>query len=506
MLRQQKKILKYLIIGLGLAFGLRVVTALVVYGPQALDDYKHGVLPAYQWWAGVAVDLPDYRSFLLPWLLGGFLKVFAGPFHIDSALGQVRIMYLGLALISLIGFWGPYLYARTFLSQRFAAILFLLLALYPIMPFVSTRAFGESVALSFVLSGLTLAEYGRKSSMQKGKKYLQVSNYKSLLYLFIGLVLLAVATWFRFQVGLIFVVYGALLLKEKKSSFLWVLLAASALAFLGQGGIDWLSGRGAWTTLYNYLLANEGGAAQYGVSPWYNTWLLVLGMGLFPFSFLLIPDFKWIYRRHWRLLIPVLVFVLIHSITPHKEERFMYPILGVVLLLLSEGLARGLRRRLVRYVYGFLSIILIGVALPLICFNNTQVGEIKPMAEVNQRFLQGAGLIDRNSLLRLSRIQDYFVRSPSEILFKDQPIQIEFIEQQLEQRPHWQGAAVLTSDPNLRSELLSLSEVKTKNIQCGKMETAQSWSDALLYRLNPKHNQRRRPTWYILCAKEITSS
>src|SRR3954470_9311330 len=91
---------------------LRILSAWFVYGPQALDDYKHGVYPAYQFFAGIPLDLPDYRSRLLVWLLGGFtyLASFAG---VTSALGQVRAMYLGLGFISLIGIVGTHYYART---------------------------------------------------------------------------------------------------------------------------------------------------------------------------------------------------------------------------------------------------------------------------------------------------------------------------------------------------------------------------------------------------------
>ena len=59
----------------------------------------------------------------------------------------------------------------------------------------------------------------------------------------------------------------------------------AGLALLGaQAGIDLASGKAAFGTLQAYLEENAGGAAKYGASPWYNTWLLVLGIALFPFS------------------------------------------------------------------------------------------------------------------------------------------------------------------------------------------------------------------------------
>ncbi|MGE3760618.1 MAG: hypothetical protein AB7H97_22840, partial [Pseudobdellovibrionaceae bacterium] len=44
---------------------LRILSSWFVYGPQALDDYKHGVYPAYLFFANLPMDLPEYRSHLL---------------------------------------------------------------------------------------------------------------------------------------------------------------------------------------------------------------------------------------------------------------------------------------------------------------------------------------------------------------------------------------------------------------------------------------------------------
>ena len=92
---------------------LRCLSAWFVYGPQALDDYKHGVWPAYQFFAKIPLDLPDYRSHLLVWFLSLFVEMasWAGA---NSALAQVRAMYLGLGLSSLLGLYGPLPYVRRF--------------------------------------------------------------------------------------------------------------------------------------------------------------------------------------------------------------------------------------------------------------------------------------------------------------------------------------------------------------------------------------------------------
>ncbi len=144
-------------VALGWAVVVRALCAYFVYGPQALDDYKHGVWPAYQHFAGQALDLPDYRSHLLVWILSAFIRV-GSWFEVSTALTQVRVMYFGLAGLSLLGLVGTYLFVRSFRSRLFPPLALYLVAVYPLMPFVSTRAFGEAIAMSFVLLGFGVLE------------------------------------------------------------------------------------------------------------------------------------------------------------------------------------------------------------------------------------------------------------------------------------------------------------------------------------------------------------
>src|SRR5689334_22532665 len=115
-----------------LGFTTRTLCAFFVYGPQALDDYKHGVYPAYQFFAGQVLDLPDYRSHLLVWLLASFVRV-ASWLGVESALWQVRAMYIGLGLFSLLGIYGTYLFVKNFRSRLFQSLALYLTAIFPAM-------------------------------------------------------------------------------------------------------------------------------------------------------------------------------------------------------------------------------------------------------------------------------------------------------------------------------------------------------------------------------------
>lgn len=467
---------------------LRILSAWYVYGPQALDDYKHGVYPAWQFFAGLPLDLPDYRSRLLVWLLGGFTYV-ASFFGVSSALGQVRAMYLGLGLLSLIGIVGTHYYARTRNSRVLGALLLYMIAVYPLMPFVSTRAFGEAVALSFVLFGFGMLESGR------------TLHRRDISYWTLGFVALGIATLFRFHAGILFVSYGLMLVYMR----LWTGVAGAVLGGLftivAQSLVDLFSGKYPFQTLVEYLRANEGGAVQYGVSPWYNTWLFVLVVALAPFSLVLLRHAKSLWQKQWPILIPWLLFVLVHSLVPHKEERFLYPIVGLELWAVARLWASAAMDKWARRIFMPALFVLAPPLLFVVCFVNTQEGEIEPPAYVESRYANVAYL-DYESLFGLSRFQFYFLRPPS-VLKKVTPedFNAHRIDDEFRDGNNRNAIVLLTSDPAARDKLRALQGVSSVDGRCLELREAGSMIDRLIYKMNPKHNQRRRPTWYLVCER-----
>ncbi len=483
-----RPLLHHLWIALAVGMVLRALCAFFVYGPQALDDYNHGVWPAYQFFTGQVVDLPDYRSHLLVWLLAGFIR--AGSwFGVESALAQVRVMYFGLAAFSSLGILGTYLFVRNFHSRLFAALALYLIAAFPLMPFISTRAFGEAVAMSLVLLGFGILENLRRTGGA------QIWAWT------LGFSCLGAAVLFRFQVGLLFVSYGAVLLYLRCWPGVAGALFGGVLTLLGEWAIDALSGKPAFATLFSYLAENEGGAAQYGASPWWSTWLLVLALSLAPFSFVFIRKLKPLWRSQWPWLLPFLIYVLVHSLVPHKEERFLYPIVGLELWALAWVWAASALSPLSRKIY---SPVFLGLSVPLLfvfCFVNSQEGEIEPPAYVESHY-HDVVYLDNESLFGASRFKFYFLRPPSVLeKVERESFNANKIDQVLEGRQQHKAVVLLTSTPESRDQLRALQGMRTRDSQCLQMRTSGSVVDRLLYALNPKHNQRRRPTWYLVCER-----
>lgn len=471
-----------------LGFVLRSVCAWFVYGPQALDDYKHGVYPAYQYFAGLPLDLPEYRSHLLVWLLAGFTKI-ASWFGVASALGQVRAMYFGLGCLSLLTIVGTYKFVVHLASRREGALALYMAAAYPLLPFVGTRAFGEAVALAFVVYAFGTLEKARRGNARGWAPYA------------LGFASLGVAVLFRFHVGILYVTYAGVLLYLRVWPGLIGALIAGLFTLGAQVGIDLLSGKGPLETLLVYMAENEGGAVKYGVSPWYNTWAFVLVVTLAPFSLVLARYCRVLWRQQWTILIPLLVFVTAHSLVPHKEERFLYPIVGLEVWAVACLWAAAAADKWAKRVFAPAILGLGGVLLAVMCFVNTQEGEIEPPAYIQSRY-GNVTYLDYESLFGASRFQFYFLRPPSEL----KPVLPEEftatrIDDELESNRERHAVALLTSDPAASEKLRALAGVRTLSAQCRELRQAGSLVDRLLYKLNPKHNQRRRPTWYLTCER-----
>jgi hypothetical protein len=249
---------------------------------MALDDYRHGIWPAYQNWMEIAPNIPAYRSHLILWMLGSFYSV-AEWFGITGPVGQVRVAYMGLGLFSLLGILGTYFYVQKTKKYKFGLMALYLSAAYFLMPYASTRAFGETIAISLVMLGFGLHKRGRDDNKPA--------------WILLSFVVLGIATLFRFQVGLIYVALGAYYLFMRHWLFIALATIAGLFTLSLQAGIDIISGKQAFETLLAYFKVNEGGAVSYGVSPWYNTWLTALGFTLFPFSLVFFGYFKLLFKK-----------------------------------------------------------------------------------------------------------------------------------------------------------------------------------------------------------------
>ena len=466
------------------AFILRALCAYFVYGPQALDDYAHGLIPVLNWFHQGTLDLPDYRNPLLSYVLRAWLEV-GRWLSIQALVDQIRWLGWGLSLLQMFGFYAVWkIFARE--SERSQNLALFLYSSFIIMPFVATRAFGEAVALPFVLLG-----------------FMFLLNSVTLRSVFFGFFFIGIATLFRFQVGVLGVAALLWMLFQQRSMKMLVGAAiAGVVILLFQGVIDLSYDRAFLATLFNYFRVNEGGAAQYGVSPWYNTWLFPMMVFLFPISWPFFNKESW--RAMWQKwslpLVSVFVFILIHSLVPHKEERFLYPILGVLLMFLAFLWSKNWNHWWVAKILTPMLYALHGVGVFAVVLSNSQEGVVKPLAEAEKAFHKFV-VLETKALLQESELRSMFlVRGSEELNVSADEVDRRFMEKLFLEKD-FAGALWITSEPEVAARYKFMQNTQEKLYHCGPVEEASSLIDGVIYRLNPKHNQRRRPSWYLLCWK-----
>lgn len=258
---------------------------------------------------GIGISDPFVQTFLIR-LITGWLALFTGcsiglRMASDISDNSLRRLWIG----SLCFLWFlPYLYVR-FSSENLGGICLILALLC--LPGIEKGQAPKAVFRNLLLCGF----------------------------------LLACSFFFRFQMA--FAIIGLLvwlIWKVRPLPLLIAGLACGAAIGVGLNLFADYSFYGHWVlSPYNYFHANivQDAASNYGVNPWYDYLLMFVGTAAPPISIVLVLLFGiGLMRRPTHpFVFLVVLFVLGHVSVPHKELRFLYPILlpflGICLLGLS---------------------------------------------------------------------------------------------------------------------------------------------------------------------------
>ena len=266
------------------------------------------------------------RNWTLPGLIAGFFKA-ADLLRLPRPIGYLALTRITLCVAATSATYFTYRLARRLgASQPAATAGATLLALGAVPIYFSPRALGETVSMLPVAVGFALA-------LPRGDRKWRL----------LGVALLAIAVFLRLQNGIFCAALLIVLLvsrRYRESLEAAVLLAAAGVAY---GVVDLLTWGDWFHSARVYLLFNlRGGASGWGVSPftYYAKHLARLpwlwGVALIGFAVL----------GSWRspaLAFAAGAFLLIHSLTPHKEFRFLlpaFPLLGALGALGLDELRR----------------------------------------------------------------------------------------------------------------------------------------------------------------------
>jgi hypothetical protein len=368
-----------------LAVCIRVLAAVFSRGYAFHDDHFDVIAIAQHWVQGVPdwirEDQPPRHSLFYVGLHYVLFYVcdHLGLTHPEGKMIVVRLLH-GL-YSTLIVYFGNKITA-TLAGNREARLVGLMLALMWFMPFMSVRNLVEMVCIPPYLAAF----------------YLMLQNPDRLRSYVGAGALFGLAFVFRYHTVLLAAGIGLVLLYQRRWRALACWLAGFALVVtLIQGTLDYLFFDYPLQSVVTYLQFNAQHARDYTTGPFYRHLLTILGFLVLPVSGFLLAGYTRTARLAPMLFGGGLVFFIAHSLFPNKQERFILPLLPLIIILGVIGWQGFVpfsrfwqrRKKLLAYSWGFFWILNLVAALTL-CFSYTKKSRVAPLLYLaKQKHLKG---------------------------------------------------------------------------------------------------------------------
>jgi phosphatidylinositol glycan class B len=319
-----------LFLGILILLGLLLRVSLALYFPNMFwpDEIFQTLEPAHRLAFGNGVVTWEFRDGIRSWVLPGVL---AAIMHLTAWMGDGSIGYLTgvtifLSLLSLsnilVGFyWGHQIggLVTAIICAGISATWFELI-------FFAPKAFTEVIAAHFLLPGVYLGVQ---------EKFFQPRTRLFLAGCCLGI---SLALRIHFIPAIVFaVVYICRRDWQQKWLPMMLGIMAPILLFGTVDAFTWsYPFQSFWLNIWVNLV--EGKSKYYGISPWYQyiIWLFRSWYWLsIPIFILALIGFRRLPILGWL----VLIIILSHSLLAHKEYRFIYPALPMVMILVGLGTA-----------------------------------------------------------------------------------------------------------------------------------------------------------------------
>jgi phosphatidylinositol glycan class B len=157
--------------------------------------------------------------------------------------------------------------------------------------------------------------------------------------------LLGVCVALRLQYAVPAAALGVIVVKWWRLRHALTVTASSTAILACSGMLDAWSWGTPFVSYYNYVVFNTvyGVGDIFGQRPmfWYIYWLTLVSAGLHAIA---IGYGVLIWKRCWPILLVVACILVPHSLVSHKEYRFVFGVLPLLLVLLADAIVNGLSR------------------------------------------------------------------------------------------------------------------------------------------------------------------
>ena len=317
-----------------LAVATRIWTAVWDQGLVWPDEIYQTLEQAHRFAFGRGIIPWEFRDGARSWVYPGMIGLVwkaAAALGVKSGLGLVQLAKLIMGALSVGGVWAGMRLARKLGGERAELVAALFGALCPLLVIFGSRCSTEAASAPLVVFAALLLEVTplRRRAAFAGA-------------------LMACTVLFRYQNGLLAAGFFVLLCARRRWTHALSYLGGALLVASLGGGVDWVTWGSPFRPLVVYVKFNviDKGAERWGTSPFpFFSEHLATSIGL-SYSLMLL-GFGVAVRKARGLVLVVLVFVLVHSAIPHKELRFITPIVPLGLSLAAVGLTQlfdGLRR------------------------------------------------------------------------------------------------------------------------------------------------------------------
>ncbi len=317
-----------------LAILLRLIAAIFSKGYGMHDDHFSIIEASKSWVDGTDYNnwlpksqispMPDGHSFFyvgIHYLLFYAMKI-TGLINPECQMYIIRLIH---ALYSVITVAIGYKIAEKLSNKKIAIAVGFLLAMLWFMPFLSVRNLVEVVATPILLMGLW--------------QIIKTTEAKRtvITYIVSGFIV-GVAFSIRFQTIIFIGGMGlALLIERRWKAVIYFGLGAFFSMCLIQGLVDYIIWGRPFAELTEYIRYNLTHAEAYGTRNFWMYFQMIPGMLIPPVGVFLFLGAFMNWRRNLLVFLPTMLFFAFHTIFPNKQERFIFTVVPMFVILGTIG-------------------------------------------------------------------------------------------------------------------------------------------------------------------------